>query len=159
MAYETLTVEGGLFPGDLLERVASGDAEGWVQASFGAGQRLGEQVQAAFSDASAYWDAFQHRRQRSKESLTSLTRGAWVIPLLEAFGYELTYQPAALEAGGDPFTISHLAGSEPDAPPVHIVGLDQPLDQRDRGRSPHALVQEYLNRTDALWGIATNGVK
>jgi len=113
MAYETLTVEGGLFPGDLLERVASGEAEGWGSTSFSTGQRLGEQVQAAFSDACAYWDAFQHRRQRSRESATSLTRGYWVIPLLEALGYELTYQPAALQAGGDPFVISHLAGSEP----------------------------------------------
>ena len=53
-------------------------------------------------------------------------------------------------------------------PPIHIVAIDQPLGERPaggrgralspRGLSPHALVQEYLNRTDDdLWGIVTNG--
>ena len=28
MAYTTVTVEGGLFPSDLLDRIASGDVEG-----------------------------------------------------------------------------------------------------------------------------------
>ena len=42
--------------------------------------------------------------------------------------------------------------------PVHIVAFDRELDARGSDRwSPHALVQEYLNRSDALWGIVTNG--
>ena len=56
------------------------------------------------------------------------------------------------------FTISHLGGDEEGAPPVHIVAHDQELDRRgDARQSPHALVQDYLNRADALWGVVTNG--
>ena len=44
--------------------------------------------------------------------------------------------------------------------PVHIVAVDQGLDERSgRGRTPHALVQDYLNRSDSLWGMVTNGAK
>ena len=41
---------------------------------------------------------------------------------------------------------------------MHIVAHDQDLDRRGEARqSPHALVQDYLNRADALWGVVTNG--
>jgi hypothetical protein len=83
MAYTAITLEGGLFPGDLLERLASGiETTGQRQEDFGfkAGHRLSDEMQAAFSDVRSYWDAFQRRRQKSRESLTTLTRDFWVIP-------------------------------------------------------------------------------
>lgn len=49
-----------------------------------------------------------------------------------------------------------------DAPPVHIIGAGQSLDKRsESGRprlAPHSLLQEYLNRTDHVWGMVTNGL-
>jgi len=82
-----------------------------------------------------------------------------VIPFLERLGFDLHFQRGAAQAGGEGYAISHRAGDEADAPPVHIVTVGQPLDRRSDGarRSPHALVQEYLNRSDALWGLVTNG--
>lgn len=45
--------------------------------------------------------------------------------------------------------------------PVHIVAYEQKLgDRPPAGRgamSPHALVQDYLNRTEHLWALVTNG--
>ncbi len=161
MAYVTLTVEGGLFPTDLLERIALGQVAGQHVADFGpdVSGRLSDEIQAAFSDASAYWDAFRRRRAHSHESATTLTRESWVIPLLERLGFSLTFQRAAAQVGDETYFISHRAGDGPDAPPVHVVAVDQPLDRRAEGgrRSPYALVQEYLNRSDALWGLVTNG--
>ena len=42
---------------------------------------------------------------------------------------------------------------------MHVVSQDQSLDERGRNtrRSPHALVQEYLNHSESLWGVVTNG--
>ena len=37
------------------------------------------------------------------------------------------------------------------------MAFDDDLDRGNGRRSPHALVQEYLNRSDCLWGIVTNG--
>jgi hypothetical protein len=159
MAWAAITLEGGLLPADLLDRIATGEGAGQAAADFGVEGRLSDAMQRAFSDARAYWEAFTRRRATSRESATTLTREAWIIPLLETLGFPpLAFQRAALAAGGETFPISHLAGDDPHAPPVHIVGVDQSLERRERGRrSPHALVQEYLNRSDALWGIVTNG--
>src|SRR5205814_1669009 len=45
---------------------------------------------------------------------------------------------------------------------IHIVGARQELGRvATSGRprlAPHSLVQEYLNRTEHLWGIVTNGL-
>jgi hypothetical protein len=157
-----ISIEGGLLPADLLDQIADGTATGQRPADFGLeGGRLADVIQAAFSDTRAYWDAFQRRLAagRATDRLTSVTREAWVMPLLETLGFGPEFQRQALSAGGETFAISHRLGTEPDAPPVHIVAFDQSLDRREGGaRSPHALVQGYLNRSDALWGLLTNGV-
>jgi N-6 DNA Methylase len=50
-----------------------------------------------------------------------------------------------------------------DKPPLHIVGCRVGLEQRPPSGNPrlsaHALVQEYLNRTDHLWAVVTNGLR
>jgi len=161
MAYTAIQIEGGLFPADLLDAIATGDAPGQSAESFNlpTGTRLTDAIQLAFSDTATYWESFGARLRRSAESSTTLTREQWIIPLFETLGVTLTFQRAALPVGDDAFVISHLAGSEADAPPVHIVAYEQSLDRRAEGsrRSPHATVQEYLNRSDAVWGIVTNG--
>ena len=163
MAFTAIATEGVLFPADLLERLAVGDeTSGQRPEDFGlkSGKRLSDEMQAAFSDIRAQWEAYQRRLTYSKESATTLTRGSWVIPLLERLGFTLEFQRRAATAGADTFDFSHRAGVDPEAPPVHVVAHDQKLDHRGEARrSPHALVQEYLNRTDALWGLVTNGDK
>ncbi len=46
-------------------------------------------------------------------------------------------------------------------PPLHIVGCRLKLEQRSKSGTPrisaHGLMQEYLNRTEHLWGVVTNG--
>jgi hypothetical protein len=76
-------------------------------------------------------------------------------------GYELQFNSKAYEADGQSFAISHRAGEAEDAPPIHLVGNRQELGRiSTTGRprlSPHSLVQEYLNRTDYVWGLVSNG--
>ena len=138
-----------------------------VQPAFGGGSRsernLTDEVARAFSDARSLWAIFQHRceRLRPGDVGTSMTRASWVEPFLGLLDYELTYNRRAYDLGGLTFAISHRAGAPDDAPPVHIVGVGQELGRTPAaGRSrlaPHALLQEYLNRTEALWGLVTNG--
>lgn len=162
MAHLAITVEGGLISSDLVEQIAATpqDVPGQRPADFGLDGRLSDEIQTTFSDAFIHWNAFQARLARGKESATTITRETWMLPLLEELDFTLTFQRAAAVAGGATFTISHRFGAEPDAPPVHIVSRDQELDRKgSEARSPHALVQDYLNRSDALWGIVTNGLK
>ena len=165
MSYATINIEGGLFPPDLLDRIAAADADVRGQASgdFGLppGRRLPDEIQKSFSAARSYWDAFGHRLERSRESHTTLTRQDWAAKFFELLAFpSLEYQRAAVDAGGASFPISHRTHSAENATPIHIIAVDQDIDHREGGRrTPHALVQDFLNRSEALWGVATNGAK
>ena len=166
MSHSTINIEGGLFPPDLLDRVVSGkgDIKGQAIHDFGfsANRRLPDEIGRRFADARSYWDAFNRRLKRSPQSHTTLTREVWAAGLFELLGFPPPrYQRAAIEAGGAAFPISHRTHSGENATPVHIVAFDRGLDDRGSSnqRSPHALVQDYLNRSEALWGMVTNGEK
>ncbi|NMC20153.1 MAG: N-6 DNA methylase, partial [Thermogutta sp.] len=163
--YPSIRIEGGLLGPDILDRLLADELPGLRPSDFGLeGKRnLTDEIAAAFADARALWGVFQHRLERvdADDPGTSVTRDAWVIPFLGLLGYELRYNQKAYEIDGLTFAISHRAGEAGDAPPVHIVGARQELGRvPPSGRprlAPHSLVQEYLNRTETLWGIVTNG--
>ena len=166
LSYSTISLEGGLFTPDLLEGISQADSNipGQNASDFGLrpNRSLLDEIQSSFSDASLRWDAFNRRRERSRQNLTTLTRQDWAAPLFEILGFPpLELQRGSIELGGTTFPISHLAYSAEHAPPVHIVAPDQSLDQRGHNtrRSPHALVQEYLNHSESLWGLVTNGAR
>ena len=168
MIFTAITIEGGLLPLDLLEAIQQGEAPGQKEADFGIpqNQRLTEEIASAWSDAKAYWQAFQRALNRLQENdpATSSTRDQWMVPLLRSLGYkEILYTREAEVIEGSTFAISHRVGSDVDSTPIHIEGFRTELGKRPpTGRprlSPHALVQEYLNRTEHLWGLVTNGDK
>jgi len=163
--FPAIHIEGGLLGPDTLEQLLAGELPGLRPKDFGLeGRRsLTDEIASVFADARAEWEVFQRRLERLPEGdpATSVTRDAWMIPFLSLLGYELRYNQRAYEVDGVTFAISHRAGEAETAPPVHIVGWRQELGRlAPSGRprlSPHALVQEYLNRSEALWGLVTNG--
>jgi hypothetical protein len=158
-------LEGGLFGPDLLERLQAGTLPGQRPADFGIPGRRSvlDEVAEIYRDARDLWRVFRRRLERLPEDDpgTSLTREGWMIPFLGLLGYELRYNPKSFEVGGVSYAVSHRAGENEDAPPVHIVGARRELGRVDpSGRprvSPHSLLQEFLNRSGHLWGIVTNG--
>ncbi len=166
MPFSTVRVEGALIPGDILDQIAKGEAVGQRPQDFGLekNRRLTDEVSTAWQDAVTYWKALSRSLSRldAEDPVTTQTREQWVLPLLQSLGYEkVPFVAKAAEVGGQSFALSHRAGEHEDSPPIHIVGLRADLNARPpSGRprlSPHALVQEYLNRTEHLWGIVTNG--
>ena len=165
-SFPSVRIEGGLLGPDLLDELVAGDLPGQRPGEFGLDGRrnLTAELAAVFADARAYWSAFGHRLERLQEDdlATTATRDAWVVPLLGLLGYELQRNRRAHEVDGLTFAISHLAGECNEATPVHIVGARQELGRLPpSGRprlAPHSLVQEYLNRTEQVWGLVTNGL-
>ena len=163
--FPCLSLEGGLFAADLIDQIADGTAPGQKISDFGLDGRrhLTDEIAAAWTEARTFWTAFSHRVERLSpdDPATSVTRDQWMIPFLSLLDYEPTYTPRAAEVDGQTYAISHRADSHEDAPPVHIVGCRQSLERRpESGRprlAPHSLLQEYLNRTEHLWGLVTNG--
>ncbi len=166
MSYTTINIEGGLFPPDLLERLASeeGRVAGQAVEDFNLppGSRLPDETGKAFDAARKYWVAFDARLENSRESETTLTRRDWMTGFMELLGFtNVEYQRASADVGGTLFPISHRIHDSENAPPLHIVGIREDLDRRGTAsrRTPHALVQDYLNRSETLWGLVSNGAK
>ncbi|MCX7985264.1 MAG: restriction endonuclease, partial [Bacteroidetes bacterium] len=165
MKFSCITVEGGLIPVDIFEKIVTGDIFGQNPADFGLDhtRNLLDEMASAFGDARAYWEAYQRALKRldPNESTTSITREQWILPLLRVLGYHVTFFPKAAEVDGRSYAISHRADNDENAPPIHIEGNHVDIDKRSpSGRprlSPHSLVQEYLNRTEHVWGIVSNG--
>ncbi len=163
--FSCLHLQGGLLAPNLVDQIADGSAPGQKPSDFGLDTRrhITDDIAAAWTDARAYWSIFQHRLERlsPSDTGTSATRDQWMIPFLSILGYELIYTPRAAEAGGQTYALSHRAGTSDESPPIHVVGCNQSIDRRpESGRprlAPHSLLQEYLNRTEHLWGLVTNG--
>ncbi len=165
-AYPSIRIEGGLLGPDALDQLMAGELPGQRPADFGldAKRNLTDEIAAVFADARALWSVFEHRRARLPEDdpATTVTRDTWMIPFLGLLGYEPRYNARAYDVDGLTFAISHRASDAEDAPPVHIVGAGQELGRvPPSGRprlAPHSLVQQYLNRTEHVWGLVTNGL-
>ncbi|NTU82967.1 MAG: N-6 DNA methylase, partial [Chloroflexales bacterium] len=165
MPYTTIVTEGGLLPADILDAIAAGELEGQRPEDFGLERtrNLSDRISAAWQAARGQWALFQSYLADlpAGETATTETREQWVLPLLRVLGYQLARNRSAYVVQGRTFAISHCASEGDDAPPIHIESVRNSLDARPpSGRprlSPHALVQEYLNSTEQLWGIVTNG--
>jgi hypothetical protein len=160
-------IEGNLIAADLPSDLPFGELKGQTPTDFGLkkSDKLEDEIACAWGDAKAYWAAFKRRLLRLEEgdAATSLTREYWAVPLLELLGYEPVYQAKAEVIDGQTYAISHRASLGEDKPPIHIIGSRLKLEERPPSGNPrlsaHALMQEYLNRTEHLWGIVTNGLR
>lgn len=160
-------IEGNLITSDLTSELLAGEIKGQNPQDFEleGNDKLEDEIAIAWGDAKTYWAAFRRRltRLEENETATSLTREYWASPLLESLGYKPEYQPKAEIVEGQTFAISHRAEVGENKPPIHIIGSRLKLEQRPPSGTPrlsaHALMQEYLNCTEHLWGIVTNGLQ
>ncbi|WP_414548516.1 Eco57I restriction-modification methylase domain-containing protein [Anabaena sp. CCY 0017] len=162
-----LQIEGNLLAPDITSQLLEGGFKGQAAEDFGLSKtdKLADEIANAWGDAKVYWAAFQRAFNRVDEndSATSITREMWAVPLLKSLGYTPVYTAKAEVVDGQTYAISHRADVGENKPPIHIVGCRLKIDQRPPSGtprlSPHALVQEYLNKTEHLWAIATNGFR
>ncbi|MBD2471550.1 Eco57I restriction-modification methylase domain-containing protein [Nostoc sp. FACHB-145] len=162
-----LQIEGNLLAPDMTAQMLEGSIKGQSPEDFGFNKtdKLADEIATAWGDAKAYWAAFQRALARLDENnaATSITRELWVVPLLQSLGYDPVYTANAEIVEGQTYAISHRAEPGENKPPIHIIGCRLEVDKRPPSGNPrlsaHALVQEYLNKTEHLWAIATNGFR
>ena len=162
----TLTLEGGLFLPDQLEKAAQGRAEGQSEADYGTpkGIKLKDEYSRAFQIACAQWQHFAAQMERSDVDAAQLTKSFVQELLHDAFGYTALRPAHPLTVGELRYPASFLAGSLPVLAVPHNFGLDEP-DPRfvvvgggSRKKAPFQALQELLNASDGhLWGIVCNG--
>ncbi|MBD2512117.1 N-6 DNA methylase [Nostoc muscorum FACHB-395] len=162
-----LQIEGNLLAPDMTAQMLEGSIKGQSPEDFGFNKtdKLADEIATAWGDAKAYWAAFQRALARLDEnnSATTITRELWTVPLLQSLGYEPVYTATAEVVEDKTYAISHRAEVGENKPPIHIIGCRLEIDKRPPSGTPrlsaHALVQEYLNKTEHLWAIATNGLR
>ena len=173
-----IQIEGNLLAPDMTSLLMTGSIKGQAPEDFGLSKsdKLADEIATAWGDAKAYWTAFQRALARLSpdDTGTSITRELWAVPLLRSLGYDPIYTPKAEVVDGRTYAISHRAAKPNDSitnydleitnyPPIHIIGCRLDVDKRPPSGNPrlsaHALVQEYLNKTEHLWAIATNGYR
>ena len=164
MNYPSVRIEGAILSPDILGQIE--ELPGQRPADFGldASTKVKDEIARGWADAQDYWRIFQRKLETVNEgnNATSETRNLWMVPLLGLLRYDIEYQPRGTELDGRIYAISHRVTNRADAS-VQIVGARDPagLDKKPanatRRMSAHALVQEFLNLHDQLYGLVTDG--
>ncbi|MBF0102566.1 MAG: N-6 DNA methylase [Desulfobacterales bacterium] len=165
MKYTTIRIEGAILSGDVLEKIDQAEVIGQNPKDFGfdASAKIKDEIARAWADAQDLWRIFQRRKVmiRDKDAGTSETRTYWILPLLDLLGYQLEYHKESTVINEKKYPISHTA-SRLDGFPIHVISFKDSLDKKSKDNgytmSPHALIQEYLNLSEHLYGIVTNGI-
>lgn len=166
MNYPSIRIEGAIFSPDILDRLE--DVSGQRPTDFGldGSTKVKDEIARAWADAQDYWRIFQRKLEPLKPDspATSETRNNWVVPLLGLLGHQLEYQARGVTINDKLYPVSHRTINRGNTP-IHIIGCREPagLDRKPEKTggprmSAHAMVQEYLNLKDELYGLVTNGL-
>lgn len=165
MNFPSIDIQGSILSTDLLAKIRS------EQATFQQGKdfnpdltnaKLKDEISQAWQEAKGQWTIYKSKLTRLKEgeTATTETRNFWISPLLTNLGYNLTFDRKGEELNGKSFPIGYR-DSNLDNFPVYVGGYYESLDKRPENKqlrvSPHAMVQEYLNYSEHLYGMVTNG--
>jgi hypothetical protein len=164
MNFSSINIQGNIVSSEILDKIRSEEKFKHQQPeAFGLARTasLRDEIGMSWAIMRTHWQAYKKRLETlpQGDTGTTLTRERLIIPLLSELAYEVIRQNAQL-VNGKSYAISHGATNK-DHYPIHIMGYNDHLDKRrDSGGprlSPHALVQEYLNNTEHLYALVTNG--
>ncbi len=173
MKYTCINIQGNLISEEILLKVEKAETQGQLATDFGLdpGSNLRGEIEYAWSRIKLDWKHFSERNQNLSSSDpygTTLSR-KWMKNFLSSLGFELQDEKTSLKGDNNQeYRISHTAENLGYLP-IHIVGFLDPahpdkntLDIKSSGGtskySPHGTMQEYLNVTENIYGIATNGL-
>ena len=164
MNFPSIRIEGAILSPDILGQVEALPGQQPSDFALDGGTVVKDEIARSWADAQDYWRIFQRKLQTLKETsnATTETRNLWMVPLMGLLRYDIEYQARGIELNGRIYAISHRATNRANTP-VQIIGARDPasLDKKPtnatRRMSAHALVQEYLNLHDQLYGLVTDG--
>lgn len=163
MKTTAIKIEGQIISAEIFDKIDSAEIKGQLPKDFGfeSNIKVKDEIQRAWANAKDQWKIFNRNIEKlgDNEYGTTETRRYWIIPFLDNLGYQLNVGKAET-VNEKSYAISHRAANV-DNFPVHIVSYKASLDKRSdisgTRLSPHALAQEYINLTEHLYTIVTNG--
>ena len=165
LAFEALSIEGGLLSPEWLARLAQLGATQQSESDYRVpkGLNLRDEIGRYWRIAQAHWRDFDVGRTRGADAVDLSER---FVPALlgEVFGFTSLAPSEPVEREGRVFPIGRLAlgGHVPVVVAAAGIGLDTASSRFGEGgrkRSAFGLGQEFLNAADeALWGLVCDGV-
>ncbi|HJV26308.1 MAG TPA: N-6 DNA methylase [Aromatoleum sp.] len=164
LAFEALSIEGGLLSPEWLSKVAQLLAGNQAEADYRIpkGLNLRDEIGRYWRIAQAHWADFKSGCEAKADAKVISER--LVLALLrDAFGFTslLAVAPAILAERSYPIGHAALGGRAPVVIAPAGIGLDtlaSAFGDGTRKRSAFGLAQEYLNAQEgALWGVVTDG--
>jgi hypothetical protein len=165
LAFEALSIEGGLLSPEWLSRAAQLAAGGQSEADYGIpkGLNLRDEIGRFWRIAQAHWSDFVVGRTGQADM--RLVAERFVLALLrESFGFATLAKagPVVVAERSYPIGFAAFGGRVPVVIAPAGSGLDTlapAVGDGTRRRSAFGLAQEYLNAADgAMWGLASDGL-
>jgi len=164
LAFEAISIEGGLLSPDWLARVAQLQAANQTDTDYAVpkGLNLRDEIGRYWRMAQAHWKDFAAGQAAGADARLLAER--FVVALLrDSFGFASLAAVPAIQIADRSFPIGFSAQGQ--RVPVIIApagrGLEAPLPEFGDGgrrRTAFGLSQEYLNEVDeALWGLVSDG--
>ena len=162
--FTTIRTEGALLPPDILQRIVSQKVDGMRPADYHLpeGFKTTEAITQSWDMLKKHWKAFQEAKEQlaDTDTGTSMTNERWLLPLFRELDYGRLTTETAPVIEDRTYPIERFYNKTP----IHLIGWNLTLDRRTKGArgaatsSPHSMVQEYLNRSEAhLWAFVSNG--
>jgi hypothetical protein len=164
LAFDALSIEGGLLSPEWLSKVAQLQAGMQVEADYRIhkGLNLRDEIGRYWRIAQAHWADFKSGRD-AKANPKAVSERFVPALLRDALGFTAlaSVEPVVLQERAYPIGHATLGGGVPVVIAPAASGLDSlasAFSDGSRKRSSFGLAQEYLNAQEgALWGIASDG--
>ncbi|MCL2010698.1 MAG: N-6 DNA methylase [Synergistaceae bacterium] len=171
---DSITLEGGLFSADLLEKICAGAGPFQSRDDYSVpkGLQLASEYSRAFHIAKAQWADFRAVTRQKPSDPRSASISFVKLFLRDVLGYSNVREITPISLAGTGYPVSMTLE---DNLPVVVAPYDSGLDDASknyafigsgRKKTPFQLMQEYLNAkaanaeaadAEAGWGIVTNG--
>jgi hypothetical protein len=166
--FVALRLEGGILPAEFFQKVAALEAKKQKISDYrlAKGLNIRDEIGRAWRIAIAEWHDYQEHRIRSNADQYEIGVNRWLVALFkQVLGFEDLRTSEHILLAERSFPINYHG--ENNVVPIVLTTSDYLLDKSNslfgeegRKRSPHGLLQEYLNADETcLWGIVSNGLK
>jgi hypothetical protein len=164
LAFEALSIEGGLLSPEWLSKIAQLQAGTQTEADYRIhkGLNLRDEIGRYWRIAQAHWADFKSGHG-AKADPKAISERFVLVLLRDAFGFTSLagVPPITLSGRSYPIGYAALGGRAPVVIGPADTGLDMllpSLGDGTRKRSAFGLAQEYLNAEDSgLWGVVSDG--
>lgn len=167
MALSFINTSGNIISEDFCSQLLIENKADYVKSkSFGDDvKKVDEDIATTFELLRERWEEIRSRILEDQLDTTQL-RDRWIKPFLSMLDFEPVYNSHNLKNNaGVEYHIPYRGWDAEEAPLIHMVHSSADFDSRDKSnrthpnKSPHDLLQQYLNTSSHSWAILINGRK